>query len=136
IQGPSGDQWYRIGTELRRVRNGKVTSYTVPPGGRSAMMLNQLREDRQGRLWIGTSRDQGELWMLKHEKMTRYTRFDGLPQDSVVESYEDHEGTMWFATRAGLVCFKDGKFSNYTTAQGMSSNAVEAICEDREGTLW
>lgn len=138
IQGPSGNAWYRVDTELRRVKDGKVTSYAVPGGGKGVMVFNQLYEDGQGRVWIGNYANPKEgLWALKDEVMTRYSARDGLPPAALLSFCEDHEGTMWFGTDGdGLVRFKDGKFTTYTTAQGLSSNAVEAVFEDREGTLW
>ena len=138
IQGPSGSTWYRVNTELRRVKDGKVNAYTVPRGGRDILVLNQLYEDQQGRLWIGTHLNpKGELWMLKDEQMTRYGVRDSLPRASVMTFCEDHEGAMWFGTdEGGLVRFKDGRFTSYTTAQGLASNEVESIFEDREHTLW
>jgi signal transduction histidine kinase/ligand-binding sensor domain-containing protein len=138
IQGQSGNTWYRVNTELRRVKDGKMTAYAVPPGGRDILVLNQLYEDRQGRLWIGTHLNpKGELWMLKDEQMTRYGVRDGLPHASVMTFCEDHEGAMWFGTdEGGLVRFKDGRFTTYTSTQGLASNTIEAIFEDHEHTLW
>lgn len=135
LEGPAGDIWHRVGSKLRRTRDGKTTFYSVPRGG---LLFNQLYQDRQGRLWIGTlEHPKGELWMLNGEVMTRYSVRDGLPLANVLRFCEDHEGTMWFGTdRSGLVRFKDGRFTAYTTADGPSSNAIECIFEDREGTLW
>ncbi|HWP41632.1 MAG TPA: two-component regulator propeller domain-containing protein, partial [Blastocatellia bacterium] len=49
--GPSGNLWYRVGAELRRLRDGQETRYRVPEGGRKTSLLSQVYEDRQGRLW-------------------------------------------------------------------------------------
>lgn len=138
IQGQSGNIWYRIGAELRRIRDGKVTSYVVPGGRQQLLISPQLYEDREGRLWIGNYLDpKAGLWMLKDEVMTRYGTRDGLPPSAVISFCEDREGTIWLGTdKDGLVRFKDGKFTTYTTAQGLSSNSIETIFEDREGTLW
>ncbi|MEW6211872.1 MAG: two-component regulator propeller domain-containing protein [Acidobacteriota bacterium] len=134
--GPSGATWYRVGAELRRVRDGLLTTYTVPGGGRPAHLSNQIYEDRQGRLWIGTGA-KGELAMLKDEVLTIYTAKDGLPAAPVMTFCEDREGALWFGTLGGgLVHFKDGRFTTYTTRDGLSSNRIESIIEDREGTIW
>ena len=138
-QGDNGEIWSRVGTRLRRLSNGKATLYSVPDGGRSFVLFNQVYADRHGRVWIATNprKAAGELWVLKDEAMTRYSAADGLPSSAITSFCEDHEGTMWFGTdRSGLVRFKDGRFNTYTTAQGLSSNSIEHIFEDREGTLW
>ncbi len=130
-RGASGAVWRRRGAELRRVSNGRLTTYQVPAGD-----PNQLYEDRQGRLWIGTARP-GELAMLKGEVIRIYTAKDGLPPAAITSFCEDRAGALWFGTRGGgLARFKDERFATFTTAQGLSSNYIRAVYEDREGVLW
>jgi len=135
ILGPSGDEWYRVGSHLRRVKDGKATEYTIPPGGKETFITDQIYEDHQGRLWIGTWND-GELFTFKDGVTTRFGSEDGLPHSRFTSFFADHEGTMWFGSGGGLVCFRDGKFTTYTTTQGLPTNQIETIFEDREGTLW
>src|SRR5262245_11202080 len=64
MQTPSGDTWYRTSpTMLQRIRDGRITSYTVPRG------LQPVYGDRQGRLW----RINDQLWMLQNEVMTQFS---------------------------------------------------------------
>ncbi|MGE0132060.1 MAG: two-component regulator propeller domain-containing protein [Blastocatellales bacterium] len=135
IEGPSGATWYRLGGELRRVKDGKTTTYHVPGKSWVVPALTNFYEDRQGRLWIGEWLNS-ELWMLKDEVLTRYGSQDGLPSEAIIPCYEDREGAVWFASLRGLARFKDGQFTTYTTAQGLSTNSIETIFEDREGTRW
>jgi len=109
ITGPSGATWYRLGGELRRVKDGKTTTYRVPDNSPGLYRLTNPYEDREGRLWIGTF-EFGALWMLKDGAMTRYGMQDGLPSAMIINFYEDHEGTMWFCSSGGLTRFKDGQF--------------------------
>ncbi len=122
--------WLRRGTQLRRFRNGQWAAFTIPEG-----VYEQLYEDRQGRLWIGTSRP-GELLLLAGDGLSIYTVKDGLPPAPVTSFYEDRTGALWFGSRAGSARFKDGGFTLFTTAQGLSSNNISCFYEDREGTLW
>jgi ligand-binding sensor domain-containing protein len=110
IQAPSGDTWYRTGTTLQRIRDGRITSYAVPAGGRP---FEPAYEDRQGRVWMGILFRGGELWMLKDEVLTWFSPRDGLPYAQLTTLCEDREGTMWFGTTDGLVRFKDGRFTTY-----------------------
>src|SRR5262245_30178192 len=131
---PSGDTWYRNGATLQRTRDGRITSYEVPIGGRP---FEPVYEDRQGRVWMGFFHNlRGQLWMLKDEVMTRFTTRDGLPDTFVRSIFEDREGTIWFGTTDGLIRFKDGSFTTFTTKVGLSSNWIVSINQDREGTLW
>jgi ligand-binding sensor domain-containing protein/signal transduction histidine kinase len=131
IAGATDTVWYRRGTELRRVRNGRLTVYQVPEGE-----PHHLYEDRQGRLWIGAAQQAGVV-MLKDETLRYYTVKDGLPPAPVTSFCEDHTGALWFGTNGGgLVRFKDEQFTTFTTKQGLSSNKIRTIFEDREGALW
>jgi signal transduction histidine kinase/ligand-binding sensor domain-containing protein len=135
--GPSGATWYRLGTELRRVKDGRTTSYSVPAGGLGlSFLFNQIYEDRRGRLWIRIP-GRGKLAVLEGETLTTYTVEDGLPNAEITSFCEDREGILWFGTlNGGLVRFTDGRFTTYTTSDGLSGNRIEAIFADREGTLW
>jgi ligand-binding sensor domain-containing protein/signal transduction histidine kinase len=133
-QGPSGAIWYRLGTTLRRVKNGEITTYTVPEYSPDDQDYPQLYEDREGRLWIGTAKP--ELLMLKDGALSRYTAKDGLPQAKVTAFCEDRKGALWFGTEAGLVRFQDGKFVIFTTRHGLPVNYIVTMYEDREGRLW
>jgi signal transduction histidine kinase/ligand-binding sensor domain-containing protein len=135
-EGPSGAIWYRVGTELRRLKDGRLTSYRVPGGGQDRLAQNQIYEDRQGRLWIGTW-GSGGIVMLKDEKLSHFKVGDGVPPFHVVAFCEDREGTMWFGTwGGGLVRYKDNRFVTFTTRDGLSSNVIRCVFEDREGTIW
>ncbi len=130
-QMPSGAVCYRNRTELRHVKQGRLTTYQVPDGE-----TNQLYEDRQGRLWIGAATEAG-LTMLKDDSLHFYTVKDGLPSAPVIAFCEDRTGALWFGTHGGgLVRFKEDKFTVFTIEQGLSSNYIRSIFEDREGTLW
>ena len=129
--GPAKTVWYRRGTELRRVSQGRMTSYPVPFGG-----SDQLYEDRRGRLWMGISDKEG-LVVLEGDALRFYTVKDGLPPAAVEAFCEDRTGTLWFGTHGGgLVRFRDGKFTIFNTKHGLSSNNIRAIFEDREGIIW
>ena len=134
-QGHSGALWYRLGTTLRRVKDGKVTEYVVPAFSEDDQDRPQLYEDHQGRLWIGTLHEG--LFVLEGDALTHYTAKDGLPSNMITSFCEDREGALWLSTPGGgLVRFQDGRFTTLTTEDGLPSNRIVTIYEDREGTLW
>ena len=85
--------------------------------------VNAIREDRQGRLWIGTEnglnlmdRGRGTFVVL--------TVKDGLPDNTIRAILEDDRGYLWLATHNGLSRFDPAKrtFHNYFESDGLASN--------------
>jgi len=61
----------------------------------------------------------------------------GLALSSVLCSYADHEGNLWFGTDGGGVSRYDGKsFTNFTMGHGLSNNLVYCIAEDQHHVIW
>ena len=63
--------------------------------------------------------------------------FKFLCQYSISDIFEDDEGSLWFATSAGIVKVSiDGSHQIFTVNDGLSSNIVTTIFEDKEKNLW
>lgn len=68
---------------------------------------------------------------------TNYSTEQGLSLSTIVCSYMDKSGNLWFGSRGGGVSKFDGRsFTTYTTANGLADNTVWCITEDKEGNLW
>jgi signal transduction histidine kinase/ligand-binding sensor domain-containing protein len=131
--GQDGSFWYANGQTLHRVKNGKTSEYHLD-GPEGITTLSGLYEDREGRMWAGST--NAGLVLIENEHLTTYTVKDGLPSNHIAPRIEDAKGNLWCVTAAGAVIFRDGKFSGVTTEQGLSDNALSAIHQDREGNLW
>ena len=95
----------------------------------------KLLEDRAGNLWVGTR--GGGLVRYKDGIFTRFSKENGLSDDSIQSLWEDRDGALWIGTRGGgLDRYKDGKFSVFTTKDGLSSSTVYSLYGDRDGGLW
>ena len=95
--------------------------------------VQALFEDREGALWIGSPEG---LVRSKDGALTRYTRQDGLANDSVVSINEDKEGRLWVGTLDGLSCLESNRFVTYTTRDGLPNNRIISLATDHEGSLW
>lgn len=110
-----------------------MARYTVKEGLPSDD-IKVIHEDRQGKLWIGTS---GSLTRFDDGKFFTYPIPDNLVRSEVRCIYEDSDGTFWIGTYDdGLARFRDGKFFNYRVDQGLLDNGVFHISEDRHGYFW
>ncbi len=59
-----------------------------------------------------------------------YGTNQGLPQEDVVDIYQDKTGYIWFATYGGAVRFNGRKMKIYTSEDGLLSNVIFDIDED------
>jgi ligand-binding sensor domain-containing protein len=121
------------GGEIALFANGRFTPVAGRPVLHGATVL-ALREDRGGRLWVGT--DHG-LFRLAEGKWTNYSVREGLPPNDIRSILEDREGRLWIATDGGGLARLDGdRFALLTTRDGLPSDHLRTLLEDRDGTLW
>ncbi len=86
--------------------------------------------DHKGRTWLGT--DEKGLGLLENDKLTYYTKTDGLSSNTIVSIKEDKEGRIWIATQGGGISVYDGnKFENISLAEGLSDHSPSSIIIDK-----
>jgi ligand-binding sensor domain-containing protein len=121
------------GGELALFAGGRFT----PLAGREVLhgaTVLALREDRAGRLWVGT--DHG-LYRLAGGKWRAYSVRDGLPPNDIRSVLEDRDGRLWVGTDGGGLARLEGdRFVVQTTRDGLPSDHLRTMLEDRDGTLW
>lgn len=66
-----------------------------------------IAEDSKGNIWFG-DRDAG-IWKYDGERMTNYTKKDGLTNDNAQSIFEDAQGALWFGMDDGNVYKFNGK---------------------------
>jgi ligand-binding sensor domain-containing protein/signal transduction histidine kinase len=96
--------------------------------------ITALCADPNGGLWIGT--DGSGLLFLKDGIISRYTRTNGLPGDTIKVLLKAHDNSLWIGTTSGMSHYKSGEFKNYHKNNGLLSEVVSYICEDRDDNLW
>jgi len=106
-----------------------------------------LYQDGDGILWVG-SWGQG-LFRLDPQTVSggevSYTRYQhdpadpaSLADDGVLTVLQDHNGSLWFGTQAGLDHFDPlaQTFSHYQEKDGLANNMVLCMLEDSQGNFW
>jgi ligand-binding sensor domain-containing protein/two-component sensor histidine kinase len=79
-----------------------------------------------------------------HESSTRFTHLSaeqGLSQNTILCSWQDKDGFLWFGTRDGLNKYDGYSFVVYKPdpadpAHTFGHNIITDICEDRAGRMW
>ena len=97
FETPQGRLWFLYDRGLLRIEGDQVRM--LPEGqacryGRG----NQVIEDRDGNVWIGT---RSGLTRFRDGQWVSYTTRDGLPDNDATTLFEDREGSLWVGTRSG-----------------------------------
>lgn len=75
--------------------------------------------------------------MVPAANITVFDTEQGLPMSTVISSFCDRQGNVWFGTMgAGVAKFDGRAFQTITTSHGLASNVVMAITEDSKGNMW
>lgn len=104
--------------------------------------VHHLMEDSRGDIWIGTSVGLNRMVTGPDGALsfTRYTRRDGLIDDSVAAILEDQDGRIWASTSSGISSFDpaSGRWRSYTAADGITEGAFfdAAALRTGDGTLY
>ena len=93
--------------------------------------VEDLCEDRRGRLWIAT---RGGISCLDGESCTNLTEKDGLPASGVLCVHEDQQGDLWFGGEDCVVRY-DGHRLQVIRSPSIRG-AVRSITQDPDGSLW
>ena len=120
---------------LAKIDNQKINFLRDSSSGIYIYHPMALIEDKHDAVWIGTH-GKG-LFYIKDKKVKKFTKEDGLLDESIRAIYEDSRGNIWIGTRyEGLFKYSEGKFQQISQEQGISSVLVSCIVEDKLGNLW
>lgn len=89
-------------------------------------------EDRQKRLWVGTS---AGLYRFDAGILAKRPQ-DFLPIVDVRALAQDHLGNLWVGTSGGLYRLTEGKPPKYVLGAGPAGAFISAVAEDRDGNIW
>ena len=130
-----GNLWVGTKGGLHRLRNGRLVRSGVPKE-LANVAIRAIFYDKTGSFWISTITD--EIARFKDGVVTMFSSKDGIASGGVHSFAQDHEGNLWFATKAGFSELKDGKFINHEIPlqPGKASGEATSIYEDHDHVLW
>jgi len=117
------------------------------PGSLSGNDVGDIHQDREGNLWIITSRGLNRFDRKTHKFIHYFHDLknpNSLSDNSLAMTYEDRAGRFWVPTNNGLNLMDRarGTFTRYlhdpNDSSSLSSNVINwrALCEDSSGGLW
>lgn len=124
-----------IGTQdegLYRLHDGKVSRFRARDG-LSADTIQGIFEDREGTLWVLTTRG---IDAFRDLHVVSVTSREGLSADLANAVLARRDGTVWINTWHSLDVMRDGKITSLSAKNGLPGEEVTALFEDRLGTLW
>lgn len=128
--GRGGRLWIWTNRTLEHLQDGKLVVDYEDPDAASLGSIHQLFEDREGTLWLSTSR--AGLVRFSEGRLIRV----GVGS-SVASVFEDREGSLWVATEAhGVVQLREKSYRVFDAARGLKENVVSSVCADPHGGVW
>ncbi len=130
--------WFGLGTSTDKTK-GRGIGYLRPGAGFRFLTsaegliddrVEDLLEDRHGRLWIATL---GGLSCFDGIGFKNFSTENGLPNNRIRCLYEDSKGYLWLGTDNGIARY-DGQIFQTMHAPQLSS--VTSICASRTGQFW
>ncbi len=102
-------------------RSGRIRRYQPGPGGLSDNHVSCLYEDAAGTLWIGTHSAGLNRKAAGSEKITVFTKKDGLAGDMIASIEEDARHNLWISTAEGLTRLEQARqrCTAYTESDGL-----------------
>jgi ligand-binding sensor domain-containing protein/signal transduction histidine kinase len=119
------------GGGLIHYRDGTFQRFSAPEGLANGF-VRAIREDNQGRIWVGTD---GGLFRLTGERLQRVDDTPKIPALAVHAILEDRHGQLWVGG-SKLFQVNGDSATEYVLAGEASQNRVKSITETANGTLW
>jgi len=130
----SRDHTLWIGMEgggLIRYREGIFREFSAREGLTNGF-VRAIREDSQGRLWLGT--DDG-LFRFENDRLRRVDKSGEIPAIAVHAIYEDRLGHLWIGG-SKLFRISGDSATEFVLGGAASQNRVKSITQTRDGTIW
>jgi len=128
-EGPDGRLWCGLREGLAVLSpDGSVE--LLPDAGRS---IRNMARDKAGNLWLAT-----ELGLVRYRgnNFKRYTKEQGLSDNTVFCLLVDREDRIWAGTANGLSCMDHGTLRTFKLAPDFGSNYVNLLVGSHGGRIW
>ena len=132
--------------EETKAENPTFHTFLNTPNDTNSLSHNyilDIYESSTGEMWIGTFGEGLNCLIAFDEydnaRFKRFTKKNGLPNNSVKCIQEDNKGNLWLASNSGLSKFnpRKGTFQNFTISDGLQANEFleGASFKTKHGTL-
>src|SRR6266481_8760600 len=118
---------------IYRIHGNRVDHFRGSDGlSGDAVSVNGLFQDREGNIWVSTSRGIDKFHDLR---VTSFSTRQGLNSDQVNSVLASRDGTVWIGSYS-LDVLRSGKITSIQPRNGLPGRALTSLLEDRAGRLW
>jgi signal transduction histidine kinase/ligand-binding sensor domain-containing protein len=117
---------------IYRVR-GRQVDHFRSADGLSSDSIYQFYEDREGSLWVATTKG---IDMFRDLRVATFSTREGLGSGEVVSVLASRDGTTWVGGDNALDAIRQTHVSSVQTGKGLPGTQVTSLFEDRAGRLW
>jgi len=116
---------------IYRIQGNKADHFRSSDG-LSGDAVTGLFQDREGNIWVSTSRGIDKFRDLR---IASFSTREGLSADQVNSVLASRDGTVWIGNY-NLDVLRPGKITSIQPGNGLPGRAVTSLLEDRAGRLW
>jgi PAS domain S-box-containing protein len=116
---------------IYRIQGNKVDHFRSSDG-LSGDAVTGLFQDREGNIWVSTSRGIDKFRDLG---VASFSTRQGLSADQVNSVLASRDGTVWIGNY-NLDVLRSGKITSIQPGTGLPGRALTSLLEDRAGRLW
>lgn len=118
---------------IYRIQGNRVDHFRSSDGlSGDAVSVNGLFQDREGNIWIMTSRGIDKFHDIR---VASFSTRQGLSADQVNSVLASRDGTVWIGSYS-LDVLRSGKITSIQPRNGLPGRALTSLLEDRAGRLW
>ncbi|WP_435355992.1 ligand-binding sensor domain-containing protein [Emticicia sp. SJ17W-69] len=132
IEDRKGNIWFATlggGVTMFTPKNNTFTHFGMKQGMPPNVL--SILEDTKGNLWF-TTQDYG-LVKYDSKSFSRFSYYEGLTYNTIIDVKEDHSGNIWLAMWTGVTRFDGNNFYHLT---GNQNSYASKISIDMKGDIW
>jgi ligand-binding sensor domain-containing protein len=124
-----------IGTQNRGIYriHGRKVDHFHSADGLSGDLVRQFYEDREGNLWVATSKG---IDCFRDVRVATFSSREGLTMTEVDSVLAAQDGTVWIGGTDALDAIHQDGVSSVEAGKGLLGHQVTSLLEDHAGRLW
>lgn len=101
--------------------------------GLSSNVVEDVRQDREGGIWIVTTRG---IDYFRDTQIVSLSVHEGLTSDEVASVLASRDGAIWIGNHGAVDLLRANKISAIGTTNGLPGERITSLAEDYVGRIW